>query len=87
MYSHDDVNPVIWILVALVGLGFFGLMAAGFFDDYRNWRNRKRGAINLACSLSKERQSAFLSADGEAEQRTMEETPTNKAGQGGRSSD
>ena len=82
MYLPDDVNPIIWIPVALVGLGFFGLMAAGIYHDYHNWRNRKKGAINLACSLFNERLNALLSGDRKAEQGTMEETLTNKTGQG-----
>ncbi len=82
MYSPDDVYRIIWILVALVGAGFFGLMAAGFHDDYRNWRNRKKGSINLAHSSFNERLNALLSGDGEAEQATMEEALTSEAGQG-----
>jgi UDP-N-acetylmuramyl pentapeptide phosphotransferase/UDP-N-acetylglucosamine-1-phosphate transferase len=83
MYSPDDVNPIIWILVALVGLGFFGLIAAGIYDDYRKWRNRKKGAINLVFSFSNERLNALLSGASKAEQGTMGETITNKAGQRG----
>jgi len=88
MYSPDDVNPIIvnpiiWTLVALAGVGFFGLMAAGVYDDYRKWRNRKKGAINLAFSLFNERLNALLSGAGKAEEGTMEETLTSKVGQRG----
>ena len=83
MYSLDDVNPIIWTLVAVVGMAFFGVMAVGFHDDYRKWRHRKKGAINLTHSLFDERLNALLSKDGKLEQGTMEETPTNKVGQKG----
>jgi len=83
MYSPDDVSPIIWILVALVGVGFFGLMAAGAYNDYCNWRNRKKGTFILACSSFDDRLNALLSGDGKAEQGTMEETLMNRAGQRG----
>ena len=83
LYLPDDVNPIIWIPVALVCLAFFGVIAAGIYDDYRNWRNRKKGAVNLAHSLFNERLNALLSGAGKAEERTMEETLTKKAGQRG----
>ena len=76
MYSPDDVNPIIWILVALVSVGFFRPLAAGFCDDYCNWRNRKKGGTNLACSSFGERLNVLLSRDGMAEQRTMKEILT-----------
>jgi len=88
MYSPDDVNPIIvnpiiWTLVALAGVGFFGLMVAGVYDDCRKWRNRKKGAVNLAHSLFNERLNALLSGAGKAEEGTMEDTLTKKAGQRG----
>ena len=60
-----------------------GLMVAGVYDDYRKWRNRKKSAINLAHSLFNERLNALLSGAGKAEEGTMEDTLTNKAGRSG----
>lgn len=50
MESPDYVSIFVFLIILIVPLSvvFFGLMAAGFCDDFNRWRNRKKGVVHFA---------------------------------------